>query len=79
MKYVCESFFDDAKVTVETNDPEVAVMEMMTRDVEGVRAHCFSGETGEVLCVVNDPDNQWCVPEFALMTLGVLMAHFWDE
>ena len=73
-KYVVESFYDDAKVTVETNDPEVAVLEMMQRDMEGVHAHCVDGLTGEVLALVNHPE-QFAQPEFALMTLGVLMAH----
>ena len=73
-KYVVESFYDDAKVTVETNDPEVAVLEMIHRDMEGVHAHCVDGLTGEILALINHPD-QFVQPEFALMTLGVLMAH----
>ena len=80
MKYVVESFYDDAKVTVETNDPEVAVLEMISRDMDGVHAHVFSGETGEVLGIVNCPSGEnYTTPEFALMTLGVLMAHLWGE
>jgi hypothetical protein len=77
-KYVVESFYDDAKVTVETNDPEVAVLEMMQRDMEGVHAHCVDGLTGEILALVNHP-GQFAQPEFALMTLGVLMAHHWES
>jgi hypothetical protein len=80
MKYVVESFYDDAKVTVETNDPEVAVLEMISRDMDGVHAHVFSGETGEILGIVNCPSGEnYTTPEFALMTLGVLMAHQWEE
>jgi hypothetical protein len=80
MKYVVESFYDDAKVTVETNDPEVAVLEMISRDMDGVHAHVFSGETGEILGIVNCPSGEnYTTPEFALMTLGVLMAHLWGE
>lgn len=77
-KYVVESFYDDAKVTVETNDPEVAVLEMIQRDMDGVHAHCVDGLTGEVLALVNHPD-QFVQPEFALMTLGVLMAHQMEQ
>ena len=77
-KYVVESFYDDAKVTVETNDPEVAVLEMMQRDMNGVHAHCIDGLTGEVLALVNHP-GQFAQPEFALMTLGVLMAHQMEQ
>ena len=80
MKYVVESTYDDAKVTVETNDPEVAVLEMINRDADGVYAHCFSGETGEVLAIVNNPSGEdYSTPKFALMTLGVLMAHHWES
>ena len=80
VKYVVESFYDDAKVTVETNDPEVAVLEMIQRDVEGVHAHALDGFTGEVLAIVNNPDGEnYSTQEFALMTLGVLMAHLWGE
>lgn len=77
-KYVVESFFDDAKVTVETNDPEVAVLEMIQRDMDGVHAHCIDGLTGEVLSCVNHPD-QFTTPEFALMTLGVLLAQLGES
>lgn len=77
-KYVVESFYNDAKVTVETNDPEVAVLEMMQRDMEGVHAHCVDGLTGEILALVNHP-GQFAQPEFALMTLGVLMAHKMEQ
>lgn len=80
MKYVVESFYDDAKVTVETNDPEVAILEMIQRDMEGVHAHVVDGFTGEVLAIVNNPsDENYSTQEFALMTLGVLMAHHWGE
>jgi hypothetical protein len=80
MKYVVESFYDDAKVTVETNDPEVAVLEMVHRDLEEVHAHCYSGETGEVLAIINSPSGEdYSTPEFAMMTLGVLMAQMWGE
>lgn len=80
MKYVVESFYDDAKVTVETNDPEVAVLEMIRRDMDEVHAHVFSGETGEILAIVNCPNGEdYSTPEFALMTLGVLMVHHWES
>ena len=80
MKYVVESFFDDAKVTVETNDPEVAILEIIQRDMAGVHAHVLDGFTGEVLVIVNNPSGEnYSTQEFALMTLGVLMVHFWGE
>ena len=79
-KYVVESFYDDAKVTVETNDPEVAILEMIQRDMDGVHAHVLDGFTGEVLAIVNNPSGEnYSTPEFALMTLGGLMAHLWES
>ena len=80
VQYVVESFYDDAKVTIETNDPEVAILEMIQRDMEGVHAHVVDGFTGEVLAIVNNPDGEnYSTQEFALMTLGMLMAYHWEE
>ena len=73
MKYVIEKFYEDAKITIETNDPEVAVLEIMESKISEVYSHCFSGETGEVLAIVNHPtDEEYLLPEFSLMMLGVL-------
>lgn len=77
-KYVVESFYDDAKVTVETNNPRLAISEMVQRDKDGVEAHCIDGFTGEVLALVNSPD-QFVQPEFALMTIGMLLEYLWSE
>lgn len=78
MKYIISSFYADAEVTVKTNDPEVAVLEIMQRDMEGVHAHVCNGETGEVLALVNHPD-QFSTDEFSLMILGVLMKYHWEQ
>ena len=79
MKYIIESFYEDAKVTVETNEVEVAILEMMKRDEDEVHAHCFSGETGEVLAIVNSPTGEdYCTSEFALMSLGMIAKIEWS-
>ena len=79
-KYVVESFYDDAKVTVETNDPEIAILEMVKMDMEGTHAHVLDGFTGEVLAIVNNPSGEdYAIPEFALMSLGWLMAHQMEQ
>ena len=79
-KYVVESFYDDAKVTVETNDPEIAILEMVKMDAEGTHAHVLDDSTGEVLAIVNNPDGEdYATPEFALMSLGFLMAHQMEQ
>ena len=71
MKYEVSVFYDDAEVTVKTNDPEIAILEMMKADAKGVHAHVTDGYTGEVLAIVNRPE-QFATPEFSLMVMGFL-------
>jgi hypothetical protein len=73
MKYVISVFYDDAEVDVKTNDVEIAILEMLKADKTGNHAHVVDGFTGEVLAIVNNPDDEnYCTEEFALMTLGFL-------
>lgn len=73
MKYVISVFYDDAEVTVETNDPEIAILEILRADKNGNHALVCDGITGEVLALVNSPDGErYCTEEFSLMTLGFL-------
>lgn len=78
MKYVISVFYADAEVTVKTNDPEIAILELLRADMNGNHAHVCNGDTGEVLALVNHPD-QFATDEFSLMTLGVLMVHQGEE
>lgn len=78
MKYVISVFYDDAEVDVKTNDPEIAILELLRADKNGNHAHVCNGETGEVLALVNHPD-QFATDEFSLMILGVLMKHSWEQ
>ena len=78
MKYVISVFYADAEVTVKTNDPEIAILELLRADMNGNHAHVCNGETGEVLALVNHPD-QFATDEFSLMILGVLMKHSWEQ
>ena len=71
MKYIISVFYNDAEVTVKTNDPEIAILEMLKADKTGNHAHVQDGETGEVLALVNHPD-QFMTAEFGLMALGFL-------
>ena len=72
MKYEVSVFYDDAEViTVKTNDPEIAIMELLRFDVKGVHANVTDGYTGEVLAIVNHPE-QFATPEFSLMVMGFL-------
>ena len=78
MKYVISVFYADAEVTVKTNDPEIAILELLRADMNGTHAHVCNGDTGEVLALVNHPD-QFATDEFSLMILGVLMKHSWEQ
>lgn len=78
MKYIISVFYDDAEITVKTNDSEIAIMEMLNADQRGVEAHVMDGETGELLALVNHPE-QFATPEFSLMTLGYLAKQAWEE
>ena len=78
MKYVISVFYADAEVTVKTNDPEIAILELLRADMNGNHAHVCDGDTGEVLALVNHPD-QFATDEFSLMILGVLMKHSWEQ
>lgn len=71
MKYEVSVFYDDAEVTVKTNDPETAILEMLRADANGVHAHVTDGYTGEVLAIANHPE-QFATPEFSLMVMGFL-------
>ncbi len=81
-KYAVESFYDDAKITVETNDPEVAILETIKAIKEDIHAYVLDGFTGELLVLINSPYiEDYATPEFALMTMGWLMARQmeWEE
>lgn len=71
MKYVISVFYADAEVTVKTNDVEIALLELLRADMNGNHAHVCDGDTGEVLALVNHPD-QFMTAEFSLMALGFL-------
>lgn len=71
MKYEVSIFYDDAEVNVKTDNPEIAIMELMKADAKGVHAHVCDGYTGEVLAIVNHPQ-QFATPEFSLMVMGFL-------
>ena len=71
MKYEVSVFYPDAEVTVKTNDPEIAILEILRADANGIHANVTDGYTGEVLALVNSPE-QFATPEFSLMVMGFL-------
>ena len=76
MKYVVMAEYENAKVTVETNDVEVLFIEAERH--RGCPHLCIcDGFTGEVL--MHTGDEPYCTDEFALMALGWLMMNNWGE
>ena len=72
MKYEVSVFCEDAEVVIlNTDDPEIAIAELLRADAKGVHTHVTDGYTGEVLAIVNHPE-QFATPEFSLMVMGFL-------
>ena len=72
MKYEVSVFCEDAEVVIlKTDDPEIAIAELLRADAKGVHTHVTDGYTGEVLAIVNHPE-QFATPEFSLMVMGFL-------
>ena len=72
MKYGVSVFCEDAEVVIlKTDDPEIAIAELLRADAKGVHTHVTDGYTGEVLAIVNHPE-QFATPEFSLMVMGFL-------
>lgn len=71
MKYEVSVFCEDAEVVLKTDDPEIAIVKLLRANANGVHAHVCNGYTGEVLAIVNHPE-QFATPEFSLMIMGFL-------
>jgi hypothetical protein len=76
MKYAVIAEYNDAKVTVETNDVEVMFLEIGQRQDCNHLCVC-DGTTGEVL--MHTGDEPYCTDEFALMQLGWQALQSMDE
>ena len=77
MKYAIISEFDNAKLTVETNDVYTACTEFLLRAEDASHVYICDGFTGEVLARTGD--EPYCTDEMALMLLGHLMVEAWGE
>lgn len=82
MKYNVIANYDNAKVTVETYEVNVAIADFMNRVENGVAVDLVDGFTGEVLAYANHFDCEeptYVTDEMSLMILGWLMAENWGE
>lgn len=82
MTYNVIANYENAKVTVETNDVNVAIADFMEKLEQGVAVDLVDGFTGEVLAYTNQPNRDepsYYTAEMSLMILGWLMAENWGE
>lgn len=82
MMYNVIANYDNAKVTVETNEVDVAITDFMNRVENGVAVDIVDGFTGEVLVYANHFDCEeptYVTDEMSLMILDWLMRKNWSE
>lgn len=78
MKYNVIATYDNAEITVKTNDLEVAINELMTRYDDDVPVDLIDGYTGEVLVSTNT-EEPYATDEWNLILLGWLMRNAWGK
>ena len=71
-KYVMTMYSEDLEQEWRMNDPVVLLDTLQELSHTGNHIEVIDGFTGEVLCVLNHP-NQFMQEEFSLMVLGRLM------
>ena len=71
-KYVMTMYSEDLEQEWRMNDPVVLLDTLQELSHTGNHIDVIDGFTGEVLCVLNHP-NQFMQEEFSLMVLGRLM------
>jgi hypothetical protein len=76
--YVVNAYYGNAQATLQTNDLQVAVNEMMEHAQGGVHCDLVNGQTGEVLAIANHPE-QFCALDIAEAFLVWLMENVWGE
>ena len=78
MKYNVIATYDNAEITVKTNDLEIAITELMERCNDDVPVDLIDGYTGEVLVSTNT-EEPYATEEWSLILLGWLMCNEWGE
>ena len=76
--YVVNAYYGNAQATLQTNDLQIAVNEMMEHAQGGVHCDLVNGQTGEVLAIANHPE-QFCALDIAEAFLVWLMENVWGE
>ena len=74
MKYNVIATYDNAEITVKTNDLEVAINELMARYDDDIPVDLIDGYTGEVLVSTNT-EEPYATDEWNLILLGWLLRN----
>jgi hypothetical protein len=75
--YTVTAYYDDAQVTTQTSDVEVAIATLMHHTEQGVRVEVTDNYTGECYVIANIEEPH-ITTEWALMINGWLMAQMWS-
>ena len=67
---------EHSRITVETNEIDVAVSSLMQYAEQGIEVMVIDGVTGEILVRQNSDEN-WIVEEWSLIILGWLCQNTW--
>ena len=78
MKYTVIAEYENAEVTIKTNEINVALETFFEHQGEGVRVTLSDGFTGELYVTANDGEN-YIVEEWTYLILGWLMRNAWGE
>jgi hypothetical protein len=78
MKYTVIAEYDNAEVTVKTNEINVALETLFSHQEEGAKVMLTDGFTGEIYVTANDGEN-YIVEEWSYLILGWLMQNAWGE
>ena len=76
--YVVNAYYEKAQATLQTDDLQIAVNEMMEHAQGGVHCDLVNGHTGEVLAIANHPA-QFCGLEIVDAFMIWLMENAWGE
>ena len=67
---------ENTRITVETNEIDIAVDSLMQYAEQGIEVMVIDGITGEILVRQNSDEN-WIVEEWSLIILGWLCQNTW--
>ncbi len=70
--YTVEAFYDNATVSVQTDEPNVAISTLAEHMSEGVPTRVVDNRTGEIYVLANWDGEEYITDEWWLMMVGWL-------